>query len=171
MEEVRAITVHSQTNIDAPGFVVTPTGLVINGCPTLEEWIEFGVRLSCIEKAIHWAIGDWLFYGEHTYGELAAQGVDENRFRYQTLRIDKYVSSRIPLFRRRNKLTFGHHEAVASLGVDEQEQWLTKAESKSIPPGAGGECFCTVCKTGAGNDPSMGCRARRGARPPDPERS
>ena len=31
MEEVRAITVHSQTNIDAPGFVVTPMGLVING--------------------------------------------------------------------------------------------------------------------------------------------
>lgn len=127
MSEVKAITVHSQTNIDAPGFVMTPIGLVINGNPAFEEWELCGRRLALVEKAIHWAIGDWLNYGEQRWGEMYAQVIDEENFSYQTLRKDKYVALSVALFRRRNKLSWSHHSEVAPLAPSEQNYWLDRA--------------------------------------------
>ena len=128
MEEVRAITVHSQTNIDAPGFVVTPMGLVINGAPTFDEWTGFGRNARLAERAIHWAIGDWLNYGERRWGEKYAQAIDESGFEYQTLNADKWLAAKIEFMRRRINLSWSHHREVGALKPDEQDMWLDRAE-------------------------------------------
>ena len=128
MEEVRAITVHSQSNIDAPGFVVTRTGLVVNGQPTFAEWACLGGQLSLAEKAIHWAIGDWLNYGAWAYAEKYAQALDDTRFEYQTLANDKWLADKIEFSRRRENLSWSHHAEVGGKEPEEQDYWLGLAE-------------------------------------------
>jgi len=132
VSEVRAITVHSQSSLDVPGFVMTTTGLVINGDPSFQEWEHCGRQLRLAEKAIHWAIGDWLNYGEGRWGEMYAQAMDETDYSYQTLRVDKWLSDRIKLLRRRNNLSWSHHREVAALEPREQDYWLDVAESENL---------------------------------------
>lgn len=132
MGEIRAITVHSQTDIDAPGFFVTPTGLLINGNPSFEEWAQFGRQASLAERAIHWAVGDWLNYGEARWGEMYAQAMDETGFEYSTLSTDKWLAGRIEFCRRRQNLSWGHHAEVGALDPDEQEDWLDYAEAEGL---------------------------------------
>ena len=127
MEEVRAITVHSQSNIDAPGFVVTPTGLVVNGQPTFDEWEQCGKALQLADEAIQWARGDHLNYGESTWGEMYSQYLDDG-LSYTTLAHYKWVSKEVQFCRRRQNLSWSHHEEVASLKVPEQDMWLDRAE-------------------------------------------
>ena len=128
MEEIRAITVHSQSNIDAPGFVVTPTGLVVNGQPIFEEWEQCGRALALAEKAIQWACGDWLNYGEECWGEMYAQAMGETGQDYGTLAHYKWVASRVQFCLRRQKLEWSHHKEVAPLKPPEQIMWLDRAE-------------------------------------------
>lgn len=128
MEEVRAITVHSQPNIDAPGFVVTWTGLVVNGQPSFAEWAHLGQQLAVVERATHWAIGDWLIYGEGAFCEMYAQALEETRFAYDTLAHDKWLAGKIEFWRRRQNLSWSHHREVGALEPDEQDYWLDLAE-------------------------------------------
>lgn len=57
------------------------------------------------------ALGDWLNYGENAYGEMYSQVMDETGFSLQTLTNDKYVASKIEIYRRREILSWSHHEA------------------------------------------------------------
>jgi len=63
---------------------------------------------------MQWWLGDWLNYGERQYGEMYSQAIEEVNLDYGTLRNFKYVSSRIELSRRRDKLSWFHHREVAA---------------------------------------------------------
>jgi hypothetical protein len=115
-------------------FKFLPTGLVVNGNPTFEEWEQCGKLLAHIQKRVHWWIGDWLNYGEHTYGEKYAQALDETGYSYSTLATDKWVTGKIETSRRRENLRFSHHREVASLPAPEQDKWLNKAEKENLGP-------------------------------------
>lgn len=133
MDEIKAITVHSQSSLDVPGFMMTTTGLIINGSPSFEEWEHCGRQLGLAERAIHWAIGDWWNYGERSYGEMSAQAVgNEDGFKYQTLKADKWVSICVPMVRRRTNLSWSHHREVAPLEPDDQDYWLDLAEQEGL---------------------------------------
>ena len=56
-------------------FQLTPTGLVVRGTPKFEEWENVRGGSPEAEGAVQFWIGDWLNYGEHTYGEKYAQAV------------------------------------------------------------------------------------------------
>ena len=119
--------------VDTPGpIVLHKTGLEVVGELAFDEWRQFGANLTAVQGSIHWWIGDWLNFGERKYGETYAQAVDETGFDNQTLRIDAWVASRIELFRRRNNLSFAHHQEVASLPQEQQERWLARAETESM---------------------------------------
>src|SRR5712672_3384883 len=94
-------------------FVPQGYGLVPIGEPTFEEWIAFGETIKNVEKGVHFWIGDWLNYGEAKWGEMYEEAAKRTGFEYHTLRKDKHVASRVELFRRRNNLSFSHHEEVA----------------------------------------------------------
>src|SRR5690242_20051937 len=66
-------------------FRVEPTGLIVDGEPTFEEWAAFGIWLQAFEGAIHWALGDWVNYGEEHYGEKYTQAIGAEGMDYQTL--------------------------------------------------------------------------------------
>jgi N6-adenosine-specific RNA methylase IME4 len=98
-----------------------PPGLAI------DKWRAIGETLRSIERNVMWWIGDWLRYGERTYGETYTQALETTDYSYQTLRTATYVSGRFELFRRRNNLSFAHHLEVAALEPDAQDELLDAA--------------------------------------------
>lgn len=123
MEETSIIVLPSKVE-------ASKTGLIFNSAITYNEWEWVGSQLQTVEGAIHWWIGDWLNYGEKSYGETYAQAIDETGYDYSTLRHDKWVADRIELCRRRHNLTWSHHAEVASLDSNDQDMLLDKAEKK-----------------------------------------
>lgn len=105
----------------------TSTGLSLPPDLSFDEWQDYGERLFAMERGVMWAIGDWWRYGEHRYGERAAQALD-SRYAYGTLANAGYVAAAIEPSRRREVLSFAHHQEVAALPIDEQDYWLDEAE-------------------------------------------
>lgn len=109
-------------------FVLTPTGLQINGRPSFDEWMTYGQTLWAMRSAIQWAVADWIRYGEGHYADRYAQAVDETRMSNQTLQNYVWVAGKFEPSRRRGNLSFSHHEAVAAVSDPEiQDELLTRA--------------------------------------------
>lgn len=113
-------------------FRLLRNGLQVLGDPSLDEWIKCGRFIKSAEGAVHWWIGDWIRHGEHAYGEKYTQYIDELGFDYGTLRNDVFVAERIDLSRRRDKLSFAHHQEVARFEPKEQDELLDKAEKLKV---------------------------------------
>ena len=111
-----------------PG-VPTPTGYVFREDLTYSEWEEIGLSLQMMGKAIQWWIGDWINFGERRYGESYAQAIEVTGYAYGSLRNAAWVASEIELSRRRDNLSWSHHNEVASLPVEKQDEWLDAAEA------------------------------------------
>lgn len=108
----------------ADGVSIRPTGLVIERELQMDEWEAVGNRLGTLGKAIQFAIGDWLNYGEIRYGETYSQVAELSGYRVETLMNMKFVTSRVEISRRRERLSFSHHTEVAALAPSEQDYWL-----------------------------------------------
>jgi len=111
-------------------FELQKTGLLVTGKPTIDEWIEAGEKLKLVEGSIQWWLGDWLNYGESAYGEMYSQALDATDYEYGSLRNAKYVANRIEMSRRRDNLSFSHHQEVAPLELNEQNMFLNRAEKE-----------------------------------------
>jgi len=114
-----------------------PHGLVVEGQPSLDEWLELGALLNKASDSIHWWIGDWLNYGMEHYGltyEKARELLEQRglSFSYQTLRDDKWVAGVIPLSCRHDKLPWSYHREVAPLSPEQREYWLGYAEERNL---------------------------------------
>lgn len=114
------------------GVTFAQTALSIRADLAFEDWQQLGGALRTIEGAVHWWLGDWLNYGERKYGEKYTQAVETTGFKIQTLMNDKFVAEHIEFSRRRENLTFGHHQEVASLQPDKQDEWLGIAASNLL---------------------------------------
>jgi hypothetical protein len=113
--------------VEVEGFLLTPSHLVIPKEATQEQFLKVGEILFALEGSIQWLIGDWLVgidirYGR-TYDEMS-QVFDRSE---KTLQNWKSVAARVEPSRRRESLSFGHHEAIASMEPSEQEAWLARA--------------------------------------------
>jgi hypothetical protein len=108
---------------------VTPVGLSLRGYITFEQWADMGQRIARVATGSMWSLGDWLIYGESTYGERYRSALDATQFDYQTLRNVAWVARSFEMPRRRDALSFSHHAEVASLSQAEQDLWLTRAQS------------------------------------------
>lgn len=106
----------------------TPTGLRLREDVTFEEWLKLGGQIAGFQTAAQWALGDWFFYGEWTYGSSYEAGVKVTGLSYQTLADLKYVAGRFEISRRREKLSVSHHREVAALPQDDADRWLDLAE-------------------------------------------
>lgn len=114
----------------ADGVSIRPTGLVIERELSISEWAVLGDRLGVLGKAIQFAIGDWLNYGEIKYGETYSQFSELTGYKVETLQNIKFVAGRVEISRRRESLTFAHHAEVAGLVPSEQDYWLDCAEKE-----------------------------------------
>jgi hypothetical protein len=88
------------------------------------EWAAIGRRLGGISRCNQWWLGDWVRYGNAKFGEKYSRASKITGYDAQTLMNMVYVSSRIEISRRRESLSWSHHEAVAPLEPEQQNRWL-----------------------------------------------
>jgi hypothetical protein len=108
---------------------VTGTSLEIHD-PDLsfDRYEALGRMLGRIRNATAFWIGDWLIFGEATYGEEMAQAAEVVGRTESTLQNFAWVCRHVPPARRRPRLSFTHHQYVAKFEAREQVAWLDEAE-------------------------------------------
>ena len=115
---------------DLPGEW-SETGYTLPEDLPYEQWLEVGKSLRSAGEtemqrlnSIYWAIGDWLAYGEHTYGEKW-KDVDRlfGSWRSEgTLRQIMYIAKRFQNLDRPKFFPFWHLKPIAQLGSEKQRQ-------------------------------------------------
>ena len=126
-----AKTEHGMFNMQAAMRGLQRNGLVLPPHMKYDAWRERGQALGVLGQAVPWAIGDWLCYGEHEYGQKYAEAMKITGYSYKTCLNYKYVASRIDISRRRD-ISIGHHAAVAPYPPDVQDQVLAEAVDQNL---------------------------------------
>jgi len=114
------------------GIIVGAVRLALPADLDQARWCEIGTDLGRLERAVAWWVGDWWAFGEHRYGarrELTEQPGWQGPA-YQTCANAAAVCRAFEFSRRRETLSFSHHEAVAALAAAEQDRFLDEAERK-----------------------------------------
>lgn len=111
---------------------MTPVAWVVNGSLDLAEWVTAGRTLGALGRCSQWWLGDWIRYGNAKFGERYARAATITGYDPQTLMNMVYVASKFEISRRRENLSWSHHETVASLEWKEQEYWLERATDQRM---------------------------------------
>jgi hypothetical protein len=104
------------------------SGLLLPRRLSFEMWQEIGSQIFLVVNSCAWWVGDWLVYGEDSFGDRYNRVIMDTSLNYQTLRNYTWVTKKFTMSRRRDSLSFGHHAEVAALTEAEQDEWLTRAE-------------------------------------------
>jgi N6-adenosine-specific RNA methylase IME4 len=110
------------------GFTCSQSGLVANKTLTKEQWATVGNSLSTIEAKLSWYVGDWLAASKGEawgYGDLETV-CEEFGLNYSSATSAKSVAMAYEMSRRRQNLTFGHHQEVQ--GRDDADELLDWCE-------------------------------------------
>jgi hypothetical protein len=115
--------------VDGPSWEFSTTGIVFKSAVVFEAWESLGLTLSHIERGVRWSLGDWFLYGQGRpeWQQQLSQALSATGFNFHTLEVCRWVSSRIDQPRRRDDLSWSHHEAVARLDPEQQERWMDRA--------------------------------------------
>lgn len=127
-----AIVIEDDGSLTFHGYALTSVGLIDNPSATFDDWNALGAMLFRLEGSIQWLIGDWLTVGAGKWGEMYYDAVNQFGRAEKTLRNYKVIANAFQLSRRRDKLTFGHHEAVSGLDWGTQEEFLDYAEQEGL---------------------------------------
>jgi hypothetical protein len=106
----------------------TANGLELRRGLTYDAWVSVGARIARIANASAWWLGDWVIYGEQSYGMRYRAALRATALDYQTLRNYAWVARSFEPFRRRPGVSFQHHAEVAALPEADQDLWLDRAE-------------------------------------------
>src|ERR1700722_3049706 len=108
-----------------------PSGASIAWRPSHEidarEWVMAGHRIGTVGRRIQWLLGDWIAYGSAKFGQRYTEAAKVTGYDPQSLMNMVYVASRFSVSRRRESLSWSHHEAVAALEDEDQDAWLDRA--------------------------------------------
>jgi len=107
---------------------VSPVGLTLPARLSFKQWQTAVAQLTLITKACMWWWGDVLNFGGRKWGEKYEWALEKGDYSFQPLRDAVWVSGRIELSRRRDKLTWSHHREVAALEPTQQDAMLDRAE-------------------------------------------
>lgn len=111
-------------------ITLTKTGIIWpDKRPVTEELYEgLGREIFKLDGSLQWMIGDWLVYGDnHQWGETIDRLAKEYNREKSTIYVYKSVAANVLI--RIKTLTFGHHQLVAPLPVEEQARWLNEADT------------------------------------------
>lgn len=145
-----------ESELAARGARGTPLELRLPDGLDMDGWAEIGRRLNRADQVMQWWLGDWAAFGlrkfegiseslESEVSNLKSEGTakprrgalkefaEANGINYGTLRNLAWVSSRVDLSRRRDRVEWSKHYEVASLSPREQSKWLARAESENMP--------------------------------------
>lgn len=133
---------HQQLRLDPEAFqivhsladagVVTTVSLELLADVPYEKRRLIAVYFGEMSRHLQWWIGDLCNDSEkrdaHLFSQLAADtGLSEG-----ALQTRMYVCRRVAIKRRRPRLPFSVHHAVASMGARDQERWLKIAEEEQL---------------------------------------
>jgi N6-adenosine-specific RNA methylase IME4 len=135
VSNTNTIATRDQRDLTFGSCRLTACGIVFDSRPTFEEWEAAGTFIQRAEGAVQWWVGDWLLHGDcrPEWGDKYEQAISLFGKDYQTLKNYKWVAQSIELSRRRDNLSWGHHEAVAALPLGQREELLSDAEQEELP--------------------------------------
>jgi hypothetical protein len=110
--------------------MTSDAGLQLKMGMSFTEWTAVGCRLARVSSASAWALGDWLLFGQRSFGRRYRAALQATDLDYQTLRNYAWVASRFDHARRRDGLSFQHHAELASMPEPDQDLWLRRAETE-----------------------------------------
>jgi hypothetical protein len=124
-------------------YSVSEHGIKFKPGTPRDTWLYVVNQLTTMFESSHrlhirvmFLLGDALTFGEAAYGEEFAQAIDLTRKVLQlsekTIKNASWICSSIDPSRRRETLTFSHHEVVAPLDPEEQSEFLDQAESENL---------------------------------------
>lgn len=116
-------------------FDFTKVGVEIRPDTPIEEWLRIGEVLKKANMATQWWIGDWLNFGERVYGETYSQALEATDYEYKTLRNFAWVAGKVEMSLRKDNLSFGHYNILASLEARDQKKWLKTIEKDDLTIG------------------------------------
>lgn len=117
------------TTTGVAGF--TPTGYCPPVALTFDAWMQAGEVIRQVDRFKNFALGDWLIAGEHAFGEMYSQAMEEFGG-YDKLRKCVWVARSVPHDVRRQDLTWTHHHHVAKLQPADQAYWLQRAVNEQM---------------------------------------
>jgi hypothetical protein len=138
--DTEIITEVARSNPSLPGFetpriTATPTGLVFGDeAPDMVEIEDILVKAAKMRESSTWIIGDAINWVKSTTGSFDyVRASNLTRLEVSTLMRVALVAKNVPLSIRKERLSFDHHRAVASLkNPDDQSMWLETAAKKEM---------------------------------------
>jgi N6-adenosine-specific RNA methylase IME4 len=129
----RALTIRSRGGVFVVGhFQLTPTGLVVTGKPSFDEWQQCGDALVRMETASQWWLGDWLNAGAKRYHDKYDDAVAALPYERDTLKHYAYVARHVASCLRKHDVPYKVHEEVASLPPEQQRAILQRADEEGL---------------------------------------
>lgn len=110
------------------GASISRVGAEFSPTLPLKDWLTIGQQLNAIGSCYQFLLGDWLNFGQRTYGEKYRQACSDTGIDYGTLANYCYVCGKVEFSRRRETLTYSHHYEVSDLPMRDQDKWLEKAD-------------------------------------------
>ncbi len=135
-----------------PEGSMSPVGLKLPRTLDYEQWAQLGPRFHAIHRRLGWYVGDWINFGEQKFGEKYAQAVSETGYDSGYLANLAWICRTFEQERRREALSFRHHQMVAGLDKPEQDRWLLLAEEKGWTSEELAERLKKKRKKGGGKD-------------------
>jgi hypothetical protein len=119
--------------VDPELFKISEVGLSVVGKPTFDQIQDEFIKWALVHRVSAFALGDLLVYSERRWGETYAQLSAITTLSPEYLYNVKYVCEKVPFNRRRESLSFSHHQAIASIKEPaDQARWLYIAEKDEL---------------------------------------
>lgn len=124
-------------------WIISPTGIALKDETPEDRWKTLTQNVAMMfertgrkHSQAAMMLGDLLRFGEEKYGERYADVIDATReymrIAIGTLKNWQWIAGKIEPSRRRENLTLAHHEAVAKLPADEQDEFLRLADNEGM---------------------------------------
>jgi hypothetical protein len=108
-------------------FTLSPTGICVTGDATHDEWKALGEFLNRADTSMQWWVGDWINSANSEWGSTYEEAHNLTNMSIQRLTDIAYVCRNVDFSFRNEKLSFTHHQVIASLTPEEQKKWLARA--------------------------------------------
>lgn len=111
---------------------LSKNGITFTDNVSYNDWVKIGDKLRLMEGSVQFWIGDWLNYGENNYDKWTQEFDPEKNYDYGYLSNMKWVARRVDISRRRENLSWSHHQTVADLEPADQDLLLQEAEDHHL---------------------------------------
>lgn len=114
------------------GAHVTKTSLTLIDSLSQPDWEKIGEQLTLMEGAVQWWIGDWLNFGEKTYGETYRAAAISTGYDDGYLQNLASVARKVESSHRCEDLKWTHHREIAALEPEQQVEMLAHARNGKL---------------------------------------